>query len=130
MFSHNIYYIKGFSCNKGIDCTLYFKVAMDIIKLEGGNIYIYMNLLMRGVQVTVIGMGVVFLVLLVLSLILELFKFLFYKEEKLKGKENININKKASVFKKSQEQEIVVISAVMATLLNDDECIVNIKRVK
>ncbi len=87
-----------------------------------------MNLLMRGVQVTVIGMGVVFLVLLVLSLILELFKFLFYKEEKLKEKENIN--KKASVFKKSQEQEIAVISAVMATLLNDDECIVYIKRVK
>ncbi len=91
-----------------------------------------MNILINGLQVTVIGIGVVFLVLFVLSLILELFKVLFYKEEKLKIKENINVDQqiKTSVSQKSQVQEVAAISAVMATLIKDDECIVNIRRVK
>lgn len=91
-----------------------------------------MNILINGLQVTVIGMGVVFLVLFVLSLILELFKVLFYKEEKLKIKENITVDQqiKTSVSQKSQVQEVALISAVMATLLKDDEYIVNIRRVE
>lgn len=77
-------------------------------------------------------MGLVFIVLFVLSLILELFKFLFHKEEKLKvnKKNSINQDIKISVSKNNQIVDITVISAVMDTLLKDDERIVNIRRIR
>ncbi len=87
---------------------------------------------MNGLKITVIGMGLVFIVLFVLSLILELFKFLFHKETDLKVRKKNRIYQdiKTTVFKNNKIVDIAVISAVMATLLEDDERIVNIRRVK
>lgn len=92
---------------------------------------------MNGLKITIIGMGVVFIVLFVLSLILDLFKLIFYKEEnikeerqKVKKNNGIKQNIRTSVSKNGHIRDIVVISAVMATLLKDDERIVNIRRIR
>jgi len=91
----------------------------------------------NGLKITIIGMGVVFIVLFVLSLILDLFKLIFYKEEnikeerqKVKKNNGIKQNIRTSVSKNGHIRDIVVISAVMATLLKDDERIVNIRRIR
>lgn len=91
-----------------------------------------MEILSEGLKVTVIGMGVVFLALFLLSVILRFFELFFYKEEtevktplpeikegeRLKGREGEDI-----------EEVVLAISAVMASILDDNEYICNIRQV-
>ncbi|MFW5986347.1 MAG: OadG family protein [Halanaerobiales bacterium] len=90
-----------------------------------------MDILYNGLQVTVIGMGVVFGVLFVLSLLLQLFEYLFYreKEDGVSGPEGKSRKREISYIKKDDEEEIAVISAVMSEALEKDQYVVDINRV-
>lgn len=89
-----------------------------------------MELLITTLQVTVIGMGIVFLVLFLLSLILQLFKSLLYKEEEV-TKPSHPVRGKARVQegKGREDETVAVITAVMASLLEDNEYVANIKAI-
>ncbi len=88
-----------------------------------------MDTLFEGFQVTVIGMGVVFLVLFLLTLILQLFEAFLYKG---KDKEGIKPTRSTEL-NKSQKEEgldevVVAVSAVMADILDKNECVININQ--
>lgn len=87
-----------------------------------------MELLVESLQVTIIGMGVVFLVLFLLSIILQLFKSLLYKEEKVVKPSRPERPQVKVQEGKDSDETIAAISAVMAGLLEDNEYIINIKQ--
>ena len=91
-----------------------------------------MDIIREGFQVMVIGMGLVFFVLFSLSLILKFFStFLYKQEEKNNKKKAKNIDGVKETGKvKDLEEEIAVISAVMADILDENECIINIRPAK
>ncbi|MTI59750.1 MAG: hypothetical protein FH762_07125 [Firmicutes bacterium] len=89
-----------------------------------------MELLITTLQVTVIGMGIVFLVLFLLSLILQLFESLLYKEEKVtKPSRPVRSKVRVQEGKGGEDETVAVITAVMASLLEDNEYIANIKAI-
>lgn len=86
-----------------------------------------MDALFEGFKVTVIGMGVVFLVLFLLTLILQLFEAFLYKGQKT----DQPVSTKSSNKDAGQEDEdlndiVVAVSAVMADIIDKNECIINI----
>lgn len=84
-----------------------------------------MENIIEGLQITIIGMGVVFLALFILSLILQLFKVFFYEEKKI-GEEEKIVKEEGE---KELEQFIPVITAVMADVLKENEYVLNIRQI-
>src|SRR5690554_1883334 len=88
--------------------------------------------LFEGLQVMVIGMGVVFIVLFMLTLVLRAFEAFLYKEKNLKGlqpSEDYGIKpKKAKEPVAVQERldEVAVITAVLNDFLVEGEKTLNI----
>jgi len=80
-----------------------------------------MDLLYEGLQITVIGMGVVFFVLFLLSVILRLFKSFFSQKEP-----EVKVSLPGD--SKNTEEVVLTICAVMAGILDDKEYICNIRQ--
>lgn len=87
-----------------------------------------MNIL-EGLQVTVIGMGVVVLVLFALVLLLKLFESFLYKGKDSGGNKPSKPKRVVKVQENDELDEVVaVVSAVMADILDNNECVVNIRQ--
>lgn len=91
-----------------------------------------MELIVEGLQVMVIGMGVVFAVLYFLSLILRLFKSLFYQEDltsTMPASISQQIGKNQLIEEKNLENDLLVISIVIAQLFAGEKYHINIKKI-
>ncbi|MEJ6950672.1 OadG family protein [Natronospora cellulosivora (SeqCode)] len=92
-----------------------------------------MDILREGLQVTIIGMGLVFFVLVSMMILLKLFSAFLYKEEKTPGKEKVKVTaakqKNDNIQVKRLEEEISVITAVMTEILDENETIVSINAI-
>ncbi len=91
-----------------------------------------MELIVEGLQVMVIGMGVVFVVLYFLSLILRLFKSLFYQKDlkpTIPASVSQQISKTQLIEEENLENDLLVISIVMAQLLTGNKYHINIKQI-
>lgn len=87
-----------------------------------------MNNIVEGLTITVIGMGVVFLVLFILILVLQLFKIFFYKEKDKGGIKNRQYNLKTGVQQDELEEVVAVVTAVMEDILDKNEYISKIQQ--
>lgn len=88
-----------------------------------------MNILLEGLQVTVIGMGVVFLVLFALILVLRLFERFLYDEKNTKEVQPIKTKGNKKIQENDELNEVVAaITAVFADSLDNNESIVNIRQ--
>lgn len=83
--------------------------------------------IVEGLTITVIGMGVVFLVLFLLILVLQLFKTFLYKEKDKGGVKNPEISRQNSLKTGVQQDEleeiVAVVTAVMEDILDKNEYI-------
>ncbi len=89
-----------------------------------------MEALFEGLGVTVIGMGVVFLVLFLLTMILKLFEVFLYRGQK-RGQPAIlpkSGSKDISQGDEDLNELVVAVSAVMAEIIDKNECLINIRQ--
>ncbi|MFW6264810.1 MAG: OadG family protein [Bacillota bacterium] len=91
-----------------------------------------MDILKEGLQVTVIGMGLVFFVLICLMYVLKLFTVFLNKKEIKSDKDKIEImaRKEKTKIKENLQEEIAVITAAMLEVLEENETIININPIK
>lgn len=84
-----------------------------------------MSKLMYGLQVTVIGMGIVFIILFLLSLFMDIMRALFYREQSKPAAEQGAVTRPSASHKtkaaldQDQTQLIAVITAAVAQTLGE-----------
>ncbi|HLV09127.1 MAG TPA: OadG family protein [Halanaerobiales bacterium] len=92
-----------------------------------------MDTIFEGLQVMVIGMGVVFVVLFSLTLVLRAFEAFLYKEKKIKKPSEDYGGKpkrvQESVAAQERLDEVAVITTVLYDFLDQGEKIINIRQI-
>lgn len=98
-------------------------------KEEGGYGEKVGAIFLEGLQVTILGMAVVFLGLYGLVLVLQIQEKLLSKDSKGEVAES-KVSRKATSIQKSDEldETVAAISAVMSEILDNNEAVVNIRQ--
>jgi sodium pump decarboxylase gamma subunit len=73
-----------------------------------------------GLQLTVVGMGIVFIILVILSYFMDLLRKLFYKEEGPKKKEEVSAGPISPSEPKEAEDNYGLIAAISAAIAQEE----------